>query len=914
MSELPAPTTDAPSFSRRLLILLLKFSGYGAVVHDLEELFVLRSLRDGAPAARRWYRWQCIATPLRLGWFRFTGNPGPRRSVRPSSLPRAASLVDALATDGRRAARRLIRQPGYAIASVLTIGIGVAAIASVYSIANWMLLRPVPAVRAPHELATIQLEAAAPFGLPISNPDYLELKGRLRSAPDLAGYTAQQFNLAFDPASVPERTAGELVTPDYFATLGVALAAGRAFDASNATAAGGLVAVISDRLWQKYWNRSPTAIGARVTINGQPFTVVGVTPRSFHGAELPGRAQLWVPAGAAPALLHSAEKLSGPMEQLWQTLIARIPTAQGQRAAEGEFNRLVEEIRGRKGPSSFLSLAWGFKVHPGIGLQPLARASVRHTLNILLVSSLLFLLLTCANVSNLGLTRALSLSSATAVQRLLGAPLGRVIRERLVETTIVGVLGSIVGVVLGVAVTGLVRGAGVAGIELDYTGVIVDGGVVATTAVVAIFAGLLAGLLPALTVRRSDGSQLIRVAHRRDRRSSRIRHGLVIAQVALSTTLVVGSGLLARTLTKLRHIDLGFSAANVLAFTLDPESQGLSELETAQLIDRLLDRLRQDQRVTSASISHALGVLSDQFYLVTVFPRPGSTNERDHIVARSLSVSPSFLPTLGVGMVGPGFPPGWLLPDSTAEQVGVLNETALHQLLPGIAPEAAIGHIVQPLPGTKPIRVVGVARDARLAHVTSPTGPYIFRPWSQGFHDKEFTVYLRTTVPPEQMEGAVRDLVRQVDPMLPVYALHSLESQLDDLFAEQRLVATLGSLLGAVGVILAALGLYALLGQSVLERRREIGIRLALGARQQTVVASIIGGGLGMTAVGMVAGLAGAAYLSKLIASRLFGVAPLDLATYAGGSVLLLVAALGACGIPARRASKVEIVEALRAD
>lgn len=904
-----------PLLTRRVLALLLRHSADAVLVADLDDLFALRAIRDGSRSARRWYRWQCIALPARLLWHRLTGTTGPRIATRPQAIPRPLTpSLDALRTDARRAARRLIRQPAYTLASVLTIGIGVAAIASVYSIANWMLLRPVPGVRAPEQLATIQLEGAAPFGLPISNPDFLELAQRVRSAPELAAYTAQQFNLAVDPASNPERTAGEVVTANYFTTLGVTLSAGRAFDGSHATPAGGLAVVISDRLWLRYWNRSPRAVGQRITVNGQPFTVIGVAPRQFHGAELPGRAEIWAPAGAVPTLVHNPRALQGLSGQVWQTLVARIPTRAGQQVAEAELGRAVAKITDRKGESSFMALGWAFKVHPGIGLQPLVRSAVHHTLNILLAASLLFLLLTCANVANLGLTRALSLSSSTAVQRLLGAPLGRVIRERLTESVLIGLCGALVGAVLTVVVTGVVRGAGVAGVELDYAGVIVEGRVVAATAAIAIIAGLLAGLLPALAARRSDGSQMIRVAHRYDRRSSRLRSGLVVAQVALSTALVVGSGLLAKTLTNLREIDTGFTPAQMLSFTLDPELQGYSEVQTAQLIDRLLKRLREEPGVAAAAVSHALGVFSE-FYFVNVFPRPGSTSEREQIVVRTLSVSPDFLATLGIPLTGSTFHEGaWLFPDSMAEQVGVLNETALRALLPGTTPDAAIGRVIQARQRAKPIRIIGVARDARLSKVTAPTGPYIFRPWSQGFRDKEFAVYLRSTVPPEQLEGRLREIVRGVDPTLPVYSLSTLESRLDDLFAEQRLIATLGSMLGVVGIVLAALGLYALLAQSVLERRREIGIRLALGARPRSVIATIIRGGLGMTAIGMVGGLAGAAYLSKLIAARLFGVAPLDLATYAGATLLLLLAALVACGLPARRASKVEIVEALRGE
>lgn len=909
----------APPLARRVLAAILPSADRAHVLADLDELFAVHCERDGPARARRWYLRQSVEFGLRLSVDRMRRTIRVRhpRAERPAAArsPSRSGIAWA-ATDARLAWRALVRRPAYSATAALTLGIGIAAVTTVFSIANWVLLRPVPGVAAPAELATVQLESTDGGAMwwPISNPDYVELGERLASVA-LAAYTAQDVHFAGTARGAPVRIPGEVVTANFFMTLGVRMAAGHAFAPADAhDAATSHVAVVSHALWRRYWNESPSAVGAGIVLNGRRFVVVGVAPRGFHGAELPGRAQIWVPGGALPSLLHDPGILTQRGRQVWSVLVARARAPGAAPAIEAALNQGVSAIRATYRDHSFLATHLTFRAYAGIGLPPLTRDRMADALGLLAAAAAILLLLTCANVANLGLVRSLSLRTSVAVRRALGAGLARLVGERLLESTMLGLAGAAVAVGLSAAALGLVRGSGLGGVGLELGWSTIDARVAAAAVAAALMSGLLAGTLPAASMRREDGATLLRSARHGDRRATRTRHALVVAQVALSTVLVFGAGLLARTLWNLRHVELGFPTANVLTFSLDPQLQGYDEGRSAALIDGLLAKLQADPRIASAAVVDFPPF--GRFYIPAVMPRPGARPDGDdaNVVARNFRVSPAFFDALGLRLYGDGFATTqWLRRDSVAGPVAVLSQQAARALFPGVPDEAVIGRTFTTRARRhEPVRVVGVVRDARLSRVTQTPEPYVFRPWSQGYYVGRVTIYARTTVRPSRLVPFVTQAVRDLDPTLPVYGVRTLRDDIDAQIADQRLLASLAGSLGVIAVLLAALGLYALLAYAVVERRREIGIRAALGALPRTILTAVLRGGLRLAASGLVLGLIGAAYASRFLEARLYGVHRFDPVTYGAAAALLLGIAGVASGVPARRATRVDVVEVLR--
>lgn len=817
-----------------------------------------------------------------------------------------------LVRDLRYAVRSLSRRPGFAAVAVVTLALGIGVNSSVFSLANWMLVRPVPGVQEPDRLTRIQLE-------PDENPgaffyfSHALFEGLRQRAPavtglvDMAAYASVEAHLTAGNAP-PRRIPGELVSEDFFEVLGIEPALGRTFLPDESRPGGAASVIVSHRLWRTALGGDRDAVGASLTVNGRSFTVVGVAPPGFHGAELPGAAELWVPLGRAPDVVpHTSESyLENPRAQIWHVIVAR----RAATATPADLQAGIQEIEPRLEEETSARLeSRSFRVYAGIGLRPSFRERVSRTLGILMGMAGFVLLLAVANTANLTLARASTRREDTAVRRALGAGRGRIVREILVESLVLATAGGLVGLAASVLLVDVFEGMRLVRWGTEVTGVGVGRAVFAFTAVATLVVGVLVGGLTGIITSREAVSGTLRRGRRGGHGGGRLRTFLVSTQVAISVMLVVGAGLLVRTVQELHGVEMGLDPHGVVTFSIDPGVQGYDEEAIVPFVREVLDRVQADPAVGSAGLAW-LNVYSAHQAGARVFPF--GEDPDGAVSVRSNRVSRSFFETLGMELVA-----GRIFPDrygghEDAPGMVVVSERLADELFPG---ENAVGRMLGiRFRGDTPFEIVGVVRDARLQRVEDDPDPWLFEPFGQGFPVTRFSLLVRAAGETAVVVPRVRSALRELDPGLPAYDVTTLPARIDRTLSEQRVVATLSAFFAALAVVLAAVGLYGVLSHVVVERTREFGVRQALGARAGQVLAMVMGSGLRTTALGVGVGLVGATQLTRFLESRLFGVEPLEPGVYAVGVALLLVLAVGASLAPAWRAVRVDPNEALRAE
>ncbi|HEX6695129.1 MAG TPA: FtsX-like permease family protein, partial [Longimicrobiales bacterium] len=632
--------------------------------------------------------------------------------------------------------------------------------------------------------------------------------------------------------------------------------------------------------------------------------------------KVPGVTDIWLPASTLPALVHVPGILTDGGAQVWTTLVARRKAGVATKRIADDMNTAIPLIAQSGRPYSFMG-PMTFHGYDGIGLPVSQRAGVARTLRIVGIAALALLLLTCANVANLGLTRSTSTSNATAVRRALGASASRVVRERLLESLLLGVAGAGLGVGLSVMALRFLRRTAITSTGISLEGIHLQQWVVIASVATALAAALLAGVVPAFLALRTRGSILLHAARSGTVRSYRIRSALVVAQVALSIVLVVWSGLLARTTWNLRHIDFGFDTQNVVQFSVDPELQGYDAARTTTFLRNLVAELQKQPAIRSAAIMDH-GVFDPFTFAASIGVDPSLPDaaKRERVYTRRVQMSPALLDVLGLPLVaGRVFTADWLNRDTSATAVGMLNEAALKNYLPGVLPERAIGRTILLHDRTDiPVTITGIVKDARISDLEGRQPLMFFQPWSQGWVTGQFTVFVKGRDSNARVTAAIHDVVQSLDPALPVYGLSTLAERVDDQIAEQRFVANLAVALAVTGIILSMLGLYGTLSYMVLERTREIGVRAALGARPAALISRVVENGLALAAIGVVIGICAAVYLSHFIAARLYGITPFDGTTYLAGVMFVFTVAAAASAVPAKRAAGIDPMSALRHD
>jgi putative ABC transport system permease protein len=825
--------------------------------------------------------------------------------------------------DVRYAVRTLTKTPAFTASVVLSLALGIGATATVFSVIDALLLRPLRVAHAERLVTPEQMFADGIRQYNFSHSD-LERFRELVGSGVFGGISGTSWADAYDSGSgpVPERQAEtlrvSLVTGGYFDVLGVAPRAGRGITDQDDRDGAPAVAVIGHSFWVRRFDRSPDVIGRPLQLNGSVFTVIGVAPRGFNGDWVGWPSDVWVPTAAAPAIFPSAD--ADVRTRIQYKVIARlaggIAVPQARAAAELLYRQMQQAPPPRSGISRTARLEL---VSAERGYSP-QRDSFTQALSILACTVTLALLVVCGNVANLLLVRIASRERELAVRLSLGATRCRLVRQLMTENLVLTVLGAAAGLLLTAwgtdLLAALVRSAPVATIadgtpalEIDAA---LDVRVIAFTMLVALAAGAVFGVLPAL---RGSNSLLLSVLNRpnsdtvRVSRRTRPRTVLLIGQIAASTVLLIGTGLFMRTVSALRDEHLGFERQHLLLVWALPGPTGRQGAELVGLWDSVKQRLSNVPGVESVapSVEGLLGAGPGGGPLVRI----DGSDEPGVRIQRTMTVAAGFFQTVGQPiLVGRDFTAS---DREGAPPVVIVSESYARRAFGGI--EVA-GRRVRIAGADRPLEIVGVVADARHAGPRNTPGPMFFYPPGQNLRrlSRSMCIVLRSAVAPASLAATIRRELRDIAPSLPVLRIDTVEQQLSSVLFQERLIIRLSAFFALLALLVTSLGLYAVLAFATERRRREIGIRLALGASPASVLRAVVRDGTVLVLAGLAIGIPSGVAALRLVASRLFGVGVADPVTIVVAAVVLTAIAEVAVFAPAHRAAKIDPAVTLRTD
>lgn len=812
-----------------------------------------------------------------------------------------------VARELRRALRSFRRHPGFTSLAVATIATGVAATTAIFSVADGVLLRPLP-FDDPDELVTLDVRDVTGHYISLSIPNYSDWRERSRAFETFGASTGWTMTLSGTGGS--EVVRGRLVLGEFFETLRTPAARGRLIPAGETGPGAPPAAVISHGLWTRRFGGDPGVVGRSLTLDGRPYTLVGILP---PGVGYPSpETEVYTPMGVLADRLPWDDRSSS----FGARAVARLAPGFTVDRARRDMERVVREVREAEGEEVAAAEVRS--------LEDFFVGDVRSGIWLVFAAVGLVLVVACANVAGLLLVRAERRHRELAVRSALGAGRARVARTLLVESVVLAVAGGAAGLVLAYPTV-----AGLAALlpETIPAGLAarvgIDARVVLFAAGASLAAAVATGLLPALRGSRVSLAATLRTGGGPGGRGagrSRLRAGLVAGEVALATVLLVGAALTVETARSLARVETGFRADAVLTarFPL-PRTDYPEKASWHAFYDRLLDRSRTIPGVSSAALT-LLVPLENRNYEVGVRPEAGEApvDERDSGLYNV--VSPGYFETLGIRLVrGRTFDEG---DRDDGEPVVIVDESLAARYWPGEDPvgkritfETAPGSTHEdPVPLYR--RVVGVVESVRHYTLEEPSRIQLYVPFDQTLRSwgMDLNLALRADGDPRDAVPAIRAVVVGLDADVPLHQVRTLEARVDEHLSEPRALAVLLAAFGLVAVLLAAVGIFGIVSYAVVQRTREIGIRRALGARGAAVVRRFAGEGLAVTGAGLAGGLAGAALASRFLEGFLFGVEPVDPALYAGIALLVAVLTLGAVAIPAGRSARVDPAEVLRHD
>jgi predicted permease len=869
-------------------------------------------------------------------------------------LTKDENHMNTLWQDLRYGARVLLKTPGFTAIAAVSLALGIGANTALFSVVDAMLLKLLP-VREPERLVLFQSLAPREFSAggyngnltrdPVTGQQrmtsfpfqsYQRLRAEQSALADVFAFGQVNLNVQADgQADVPS---GQAVSGNYHVGLGVRPLLGRVLTDEDDRAAATPAAVISHRYWQQRFGADAAVVGKQINLNGVAFTVVGVTPPGFDGAGQVGSTQdVTIPLAFEPQINVDRERSRMYGAGLWWLrVMGRLkPGAtreQAQAQLEAAFQQSVVEHRAAR---NALSLAAGGnavspldpKDYPRLALtsgsqgEMSSREYYAPSLYLLFGVVGVVLLIACANVANLLLTRAAKRQKEIGVRLALGASRGRLMRQLLTESVLLGVVGGALGLVFALWIKdGLLSvsdwGPRALETKLDWR-------VLGFTMGLSLLTGILFGLAPAWRGTRVDLTPALKDASRGSSAASRslLSRGLIVTQVALTLVLLVGAGLFVRTLVNLRRVDPGFDPQNLLLFKVRPSLIGYKDERLTQIYERLVERLEAVPGVRRVTFSNS-SLLAQSSSQRPVFLRSALTGTPDadgRIKATGNShinqVRENFLEAMGIPLLA-----GRTLSaqdDARAPKVAVVNQAFADKFFPGENPLGKRFAFDPKKPDE--VEIVGLAKDAKYSSQREDTPPTIYVSWWQEPRSMlGATFEVRTAGDPTAAVAAVRKAVSEVDANLPLDEVKTQVEQADETLRMERLFARLMTLFGLLAQQLAAIGLYGVLAYAVAQRTQEIGIRMALGASRGQVLKMILRQGMALALVGVALGLAGAYVLTKYLESKLnltdmlYGVKVNDPLTYGAVAALLTLVALVACYVPARRATKVDPMVALR--
>ncbi len=834
--------------------------------------------------------------------------------------------MQTLIQDLRFGVRMLLKKPGFTLIAIITLALGIGANTAIFSVADKVLLRSLP-VKEPNQLALVSGETVNPkFQNSIFNyPDYVDYRTNNEVFDGLLAYWQTTVRLGEGESS--DKFSLELISDNYFDVLGVAAAQGRVIQAEdNRNEDAHPVAVISHACWQRRLGGRPNAIGQTLQLNGATYTIIGIAPAGFSGMRLEIPTEAWVPLMMRRQLLGATTSIL-ERKSAWLRLVGRRKPDIVLDAAQVSFDLTARNIWMANTTESDRKLPFNEKrilLEPGgQGLSSLRRA-MGETLKLLLGIVALLLVLACANVANLMLARAASRRKEIAVRLALGAGRLRIVRQLLCESLLLALIGAGVGLLFAPWLyrlllafqPGFVLGRSTLSGSLDAR-------VLGFTALVALVSGVLFGLVPALQSVRANLIPALKDADASAAPSERrwnIRSGLVVTQVALALVLLIGAGLLVRSLQRRFAIEPGFRTENLLIVPLELPRTAYSavndEAGKRSVDERNLQYFTQvAERVQALAgvESVALGTITpfcDAIGKISVViegwqPKPG-----ENLAIDNAGVGPGYHEMLGIPfVVGRGFTER---DNANAPGVAIVNETFARTFFPNQNPLGK--RISTDLRQQKWLEIIGVTRDHRLHDLTEAPFPHLDLPLLQRPPGGFARLAVRTKLEPMTLFPTVRKEALALNAQVSIESPTTLDDEVKSTMAVARMASTLTSLFGLTALLLAAIGLYGVMSYAVSRRTREIGIRMALGAPQRSVLRLVLQQGLWLTGIGIAVGLLTALFLTRLLQSLLYGVGVTDPLTFASVALLLTAVALLACYLPARRATKIDPMIALRCE
>ena len=803
--------------------------------------------------------------------------------------------METLFKDIRYGIRSLLKRPGFTAIAVITLALGIGANTAIFSVVNAVLLRPLPFPE-PERVMQIGPEWPSAF-TKASQPKFSFWRENSQSFEAMAAITGIGSGVNLAGGDEAEYVPGIKVSVDFFRVLGVNPALGRSFSKEEDSPAGERVVIVSDGLWQRF-GADANIIGKPVMLNGEGYTVVGVMPQGFHYTTL---ADVFVPLRTSPGTRDEGHNY---------TVIGRLKPGVTRSRAAADMQVVFAQFK-----AAYPNMLW--EGEGGIRVRPYLESltmGVRPLLLILSGAVGFVLLIACANVANLQLTHWAGRQKEMAIRLALGAGWRRVARQLLTEGVLLALIGGAAGLLLAVLGVDLLVVVIPKGLIPRAQETSLDWLVLAFTLVTAVATGLIFALAPALQAARVDVNLGLKESAGRGLAGrGRLRSVLVVAEVALSLVLLTGAALLMRTFANLRQVDPGFDARNVLTSEIAPNGAKYdTTAKNADFFRRALERIKSLPGVEAAAVTSNLPLGAWLNLAVEVAGRPETQSSTEYRI-----ITPEYFRVMRMKLrQGREFNEA---DQAGAEDVVVVNETYARRFLPEDSQGA---HLIvrHGLEASRPLLVIGVVNDLKQFGLNSDAPPTIFVPLDQ-VPDKllkaarqfvTMKLAVRTTGDPLSLSAAVRSEMRKLDPALPVTGVRSLEQIVAQSLAISRMSMTLLGVFAAIGLILAAVGIYGVMSYAVTQRTQEIGIRMALGAQMFDVLKLVVRNGMALTLIGVAIGLAGAFALTRLMNTLLFGVTPTDASTFIGITLCLLAVALVACYIPARRATKVDPLVALR--